>query len=248
MPSALRSLPVSALAAGRPGRPAWSTLQCVTPSDDSSLPGSAPLTELLRRAADGEVAAAESALPVVYRELRRIAQARMANERADHTLQATALVHETWLKLVGMGAATWSDRAAFYHAAATAMRRILVDHARRRARLKRGGGRAVDPVTVSRLPARSIDIDDALTFLQLDDAIARLEASDPRAGAVVRLRFFGGLDVDATAATLGLSRRTVLREWAWARAQLFAAMAEPSSGSAAPESPGAGRAPGSSSP
>lgn len=220
----------------------------MTPPADDSQPGPAPLTELLRRAANGEVAAAESALPVVYRELHRIAQARMANERADHTLQATALVHETWLKLVGMGAATWSDRAAFYQAAATAMRRILVDHARRRARLKRGGGRAGDPVTVSRLPARSIDVDDALTFLHLDEAIARLEATDPRAGAVVRLRFYGGLDVDATAATLGLSRRTVLREWAWARARLFAAMAEPSSGPAAPESPGAGHGPGPSSP
>lgn len=186
----------------------------------------APLTELLRRAANGEAAAAEAALPLVYRELRRIAQARMAGERRDHTLQATALVHETWLKLVGMGAADWSDRATFYQAAATAMRRILVDHARRRTRLKRGGGRAAEPVTVTGLPAKQPDLGCALTFLQLDEEIARLEAEDPRAGAIVRLRFFGGLGVDETAATLGLSRRTVLREWAWARARLFAALAD----------------------
>ena len=185
----------------------------------------APLTELLRRAAAGEAAAGETALPLVYRELRRIAQARMAGERADHTLQATALVHETWLKLVGMGEAEWGDRAAFYQAAATAMRRILVDHARRRGRLKRGGGQPGDPITLTTLPARQPDLGDAATFLQLDEEIARLEADDPRAGAVVRLRFFGGLDVDETAAALGMSRRTVLREWAFARARLFTALA-----------------------
>lgn len=184
----------------------------------------APLTELLRRAAAGEAAAGEAALPLVYRELRRIAQARMAGERADHTLQATALVHETWLKLVGMGAAEWRDRVAFYQAAATAMRRILVDHARRRGRQKRGGGRSSEPITLTGLPARLPDLGDAATFLQLDEEIARLEAEDPRAGAVVRLRFFGGLDVDETAAALGMSRRTVLREWAFARARLFAAL------------------------
>lgn len=205
------------------------------PPEDRSTPGPAPLTELLRRAAGGEQAAADSALPAVYLELRRIAQARMANERVGHTLQPTALVHETWLKLVGMGAAGWSDRAAFYHAAATAMRRILVDYARGRARQKRGGGRGAAPATVSSLPAKGIDPDDAITFLHIDEQIARLEAEDPRAGAVVRLRFFGGLDVDETAATLGLSRRTVLRDWAWARARLFAVLAEPT---AAPGRPG----------
>jgi len=201
----------------------------VSSSYEPSPPGGQPLTELLRRAASGESAAAASALPFVYDELRRIARSRMAGERVGHTLQATALVHETWLKLVGMGAADWRDRAAFYHAAATAMRRILVDHARRRARHKRGGGRARDPATVSGLPAGGIDPDAAITFLQLDQAIARLEAEDPRAGAVVRLRFYGGLDVDETAAALGMSRRTVLREWAWARAHLFTAMSEPGS-------------------
>lgn len=191
-----------------------------------------PLTQLLRRAAAGEVEAADQALPLVYRELRDLARRRMAGERHDHTLQATALVNETWIKLVGMGAADWSDRAAFYQAAATAMRRILVDHARRRNRKKRGGGAARDPVTVGQLAAAQPDLEDSATFLQLDEAITALERDDPRAGAVVRLRFFAGLDVDETAAALGLSRRTVLREWAFAKAQLFAAMAEPDDGRA----------------
>lgn len=188
--------------------------------------GGTPLTELLRRAAAGEAAAADEALPLVYRQLRRIAAARMAGERADHTLQATALVHETWLKLVGMGGGDWSDRAAFYHAAATAMRRILVDHARRRSRHKRGRGAVREPVSVDSLPAAQPDLGDAATFLQLDAEIGALERADPRAGAIVRLRFFGGLGVDETAAALGLSRRTVLREWAFAKARLFEAMSE----------------------
>jgi RNA polymerase sigma factor (TIGR02999 family) len=198
-----------------------------TPGD----PAEPPLTELLRRAVDGEADAAETALPLVYRELRALARRRMSNERADHTLDATGLVHETWLKLVGMGSADWADRAAFYQAAATAMRRILVDHARRRNRQKRGGLVARDPASVSELPSPRLDLDDATTFLQLDEALDRLERDDPRAAAVVKLRYFAGLDVDETALALGLSRRTVLREWAFAKAQLFAALAEPRDGS-----------------
>jgi RNA polymerase sigma factor (TIGR02999 family) len=191
-------------------------LRPVPPDDDL------PLTQWLARASAGESAAAETALPLIYRELRRIAQARMAGERQNHTLQATALVHETWLKLVGMGSVEWPDRTAFYQAAALAMRRILVDHARGRRRKKRGGGVAAEPVTLAGIAAAQPDVGDAATFLQLDEEIARLEAEDPRAGAVVRLRFFAGLDVDETAAALGMSRRTVLREWAFARARLWA--------------------------
>jgi RNA polymerase sigma factor (TIGR02999 family) len=189
-----------------------------------AAPSDEPLTQLLRRAAAGEADAGEAALPLVYRELRRIARARMAGERADHTLQATALVHETWLRLVGVGAADWTDRAAFYRAAALAMRRILVEHARRRTRQKRGGAAVHEPVSVDGLPAPRPDLACAATFLQLDEEIRRLEQEDPRAGEIVRLRFFAGLGVDETAAALGLSRRTVLREWAFARAKLFAAL------------------------
>jgi RNA polymerase sigma factor (TIGR02999 family) len=185
-----------------------------------------PLTELLRRAAAGEVGAADAALPLVYRELKALAEARMAGERRDHTLQATALVHETWLKLVGLGQQTWADRGSFYQAAATAMRRILVDHARRRMRHKRGGGARRDPMTLGGLAAPVVDVGCAATFLQLDEQIRRLEAEDPRAGEIVRLRFFAGLGVDETAASLGLSRRTVLREWSYAKARLFAALSD----------------------
>lgn len=192
-------------------------------SRSGGSPEPQPLTELLLRAAGGESAAAEAALPLVYRELRGLAQARMAGERRDHTLQATALVHETWLKLVGVGEGSWADRHAFYRAAAVAMRRILVDHARRRARSKRGGGARHDPISLDRLPARP-DVNDALTFLQLDQLIEELGREDARAGEIVRLRFFAGLSVDETAAAMGLSRRTVLREWAFARARLYAAL------------------------
>jgi RNA polymerase sigma factor (TIGR02999 family) len=182
----------------------------------------APLTQLLRLAARGEAGAAEAVLPRVYHELRAIAQRRMAGERLGHTLQATALVNEVWLRLSGaMG--EWSDRSSFYAAAATAMRRILVDHARRRARKKRDGGVRSD-VPVEHLPNRGPDLDDAATFLELDEAIERLEQIDARAGEIVRLRFYGGLDVDETARHLGTSRRTVLRDWAFARAYLFDAM------------------------
>ena len=190
------------------------------PADDRDE----PLTQLLLRAAAGGPEAADAVMPLVYRELRRIARLRMAGERRDHTLQATALVHETWLRLVGGGDAGWPDRSAFYRAAATAMRRILVDHARRRARLKRGAATDRDPISVTALPAPGPDLGCAATFLQLDEEIRRLEAEDPRAGAIVRLRFFAGLGVDETAAALDLSRRTVLREWAFARAKLFAAL------------------------
>lgn len=189
-------------------------------------PPAEPLTALLHRAAQGDGTAADAALPLVYRELRRLARARMAGERRDHTLQATALVHEAWLKLIGIDAAAWPDRAAFYRAAALAMRRILVDHARHRARQKRRGERARDPVSLGALPAREPDLMDPATFLALDEEIRRLEAEDARAGEIVRLRFFAGLGVDETAAAMGLSRRTVLREWAFARARLFAALAE----------------------
>lgn len=194
------------------------------PGDGPQHDENAPLTELLRRAAGGEGEAAEAALPLVYRELRQLARARMAGERADHTLQATALVHETWLKLVGVGSVEWCDRSSFYQAAATAMRRILVDHARRRARRKRGGGVDREPVSVGALPSQRPDVGDASTFLLLDERIAELERDDPRAGAIVRLRFFAGLGVDETAAALDLSRRTVLREWSYARARLYAAL------------------------
>jgi RNA polymerase sigma factor (TIGR02999 family) len=189
--------------------------------DPDPVPSAVPLTELLGRALSGESLAEEAVLPLVYRELRQIARARMAGERADHTLQATALVNETWLKLVGMRDTRWRDRTAFYQAAATAMRRILVDHARRRRRQKRGGESRRESVSLANLAEQTPDVHSADILLQLDEAIIRLEQEDPRAGAIVRLRFYAGLDVDATAAALRLSPRTVAREWAWIRATLY---------------------------
>lgn len=176
------------------------------------------VTALLRdpaRLAAG--APADELLTLVYTQLRRIAQQRMADERAGHTLQATALVHEAYVRLIGDREVEWAGRAHFFHAAAEAMRRILVEHARARGRVKRGGGAQRIPLNVLDLAADA----DAQEIGALDAAIKRLEAQDPSAGAVVRLRFYAGLTVEQTAASLGLSGRTVIREWNYARAVLF---------------------------
>lgn len=186
-----------------------------------------PVTELLCRAAAGNHAAADVALPLVYRELRRLAGSHMAGERRAHTLQPTALVHEAWLRVVGPQAMPWPDRAAFYHAASAAMRRILIDHARRHLRWKRGGRVRHEAVPMAALAAESVDSWHADRLLQLDEELERLASADPRAATVVRLRFYAGLEIEQVAAMLGLSARTVQREWEFARAHLLAAMSEP---------------------
>jgi RNA polymerase sigma factor (TIGR02999 family) len=156
-------------------------------------------------------------LPLVYDQLRAAAERALATERADHTLQATALVHEAYLRLVGDREMHWSGKAHFYVAAAEAMRRILLDHARSRGRLKRGGGRArLDLESVGDLAAG-----DAAGILGFDDLFRRLESEHPEAAAVVRLRFYAGLTIEQTARALGLSSNTVDRRWALARAWLF---------------------------
>ena len=192
------------------------------PSQDS-----APLTELLHLAAAGQRSAADLALPMVYRELRRLAASHMGRERRDHTLQATALVHEVWLKVVGPTKAPWSDRRAFYHAAAAAMRRILIDHARRQRRHKRGGDRSFSFEPLDQVAGKCADTWEADHLLQLDEELERLATLDPRAATVVRLRFFGGLEIAEVAQLLDLSERTVQREWEFARAHLLAAMSDP---------------------
>lgn len=159
----------------------------------------------------------ERILPLVYDQLRAIAQEALATERPGHTLQATAIVHEAYLKLVGDRQIPWQNKAHFYAAAAEAVRRILLDHARSRGRIKRGGGRA--KLTLADVAdLASADPDDVVTF---DEAFQRLEEELPDAAKVVRLRFFGGLGVEQTAAALGLSASTVDRRWALARAWLF---------------------------
>lgn len=175
-----------------------------------------PVTELLH-AAGRHDAAREQLIALVYDQLRRIAQERMKGERVGHTLEATALVHEAFLKLMGDEHASWENRAHFYGAAAQAMRRILIDHARKRHADKRGGGRARVPLSVVDL-AEETDPDQ---ILALDEALEALERTDPRAASVVRLRFYAGLDVTETAKVLGLSERTVMRDWSYARAILF---------------------------
>lgn len=184
------------------------------------------VTELLQRPIEpGEVASSEL-LVLVYDQLRAIAQQRMNQERAEHTLDATALVHEAYLRLVGSGREQWSGRAHFFAAAAEAMRRILIEHARARAASKRGGrdGRAA-----KRTPLNLIDLasdEDPDKMLMLDEALQRMEREEPEVGAVVRLRFFAGLSGDETARLLGVSASTVDRHWAWARATLFKALSD----------------------
>ena len=168
----------------------------------------------------GNARATDELLPLVYDQLRRIAQQKMMEERPGHTLQATALVHEAYLKLVGSEDIKWTSRAHFFAAAGEAMRRILVDHARERGRIKRGGDRDRMPLNVAELAAEQ----NSSQILALDEAIRRLEREDARVFRVVMLRFFAGLSVEETAKAMNVSERTVKREWAFARAWLCNAL------------------------
>lgn len=190
-------------------------------ADHIMLPHQSGITHVLselRDASREEVL--DRLVPLVYAELHAMAEAQLRHERADHTLQPTALVHEAYLRLLGEDYPVWHHRRHFFHAAAEAMRRILVDHARRRTRVKRGGQRVQVPLRGLELVADG----DPEEFLALDDAIRRLAERDPRAAEIVRLRFFAGLSVDETARTLEISERTVKREWAVARAWLYDAL------------------------
>ncbi|MEE8153339.1 MAG: ECF-type sigma factor [Phycisphaerales bacterium] len=162
-------------------------------------------------------ARAEKLLPLVYDQLRAVAHRAMAGERPDHTLQATALVHEAFLRLVGDREIPWTGKAHFYVAAAEAMRRILLDHAKARRRIKRGGDRS--PLALT--DVADLAAGDSREVLMFDEAFRRLEDEAPEAAAIVRLRFFAGLGVEHTAEALGVSTSTVDRRWAFARAWLF---------------------------
>ncbi|MDX1393477.1 MAG: ECF-type sigma factor [Gemmatimonadota bacterium] len=164
--------------------------------------------------------AMERLVPLLYDELRALARAHLARERSDHTLQATALVHEAYMRLLGASHPPWNDRRHFFRAAAEAMRRILIEHARRRGRQKRGG----DQVRVELRDGHLTDETDLDQLLALDDAIRRLDEQDPRAADVVRLRYFAGLSIADTARALDLSERTVKRDWTLARAWLYKAL------------------------
>jgi RNA polymerase sigma factor (TIGR02999 family) len=188
-------------------------------SDDSTTH---EVTRILKDAEDGISNASEALLPLVYGELRKLAAVRMNAEREDHTLQATALVHEAYLRLVGPRDLRWSNRAHFFAAAAEAMRRILIEHARAKQGPRRGGGRGKLPLDVVDLAAA----DDPEQILALDEAISRLEQEDADAARVVRLRFYAGLSIDEAAKALDTSVSTIKREWAFARAFLFRALEE----------------------
>lgn len=168
-------------------------------------------------------------LPLVYEQLRALARARMASERSDHTLQATALVHEAYAKLIGDRKLPWQNKAHFFAAAAEAMRQILLDHARTKGRLKRGGGARRETLNVVDLAAEGTVED----ITELDDALKRLDAENPEAAQIVRLRFYAGLSMDETAEVMGMPKRTLDRRWEFARAWLFRAMrADDGSGAA----------------
>jgi RNA polymerase sigma factor (TIGR02999 family) len=175
------------------------------------------VTQILSDLAQGDAHAAGQLLPLVYEELRKLAAARLAQEAPGNTLNATALVHEAYLRLVGPAdAARWDSRGHFFAAAAEAMRRILVDAARRKRTEKHGGRRR--RVALTDVPANPEVEDERL--LALDAALTRLAAEDPVAARVVELRHFAGLSIEDAAAALGLSRATAYRHWTYARAWL----------------------------
>ena len=187
------------------------------------------ITRLLRQLRTGEPNAAGVLFPLVYGELRRIANAQMGRERRGHTLQATAVVHEAYMRMAGGQEIDWQDRSHFFAFAARTMRQVLLDYARQRRAGKRGGeaARKVD------LDAELLIGDDRLEeVIALDDLLNRLAAMDPDQARVVELRFFGGLNVEETAEAMGISSRTVKREWqmakAWFDRELAAAKSKPS--------------------
>ena len=187
----------------------------------------ADITRLLDRWSQGDEDAFKELIPLVYEELRRLAEHYLKGERVGHTLQPTALVHEAYLRLSGLNEMRLRNRTHFYGAAAQAMRRILVDHARRRLAGKRGAG--VQPV---RLDEASLDgpIDLRLDMVALEDALNALTDIAPDQARVVELRYFGGLSVAETAAFLGVAPATVKRRWNFARAWLYRALAGPEPG------------------
>jgi RNA polymerase sigma factor (TIGR02999 family) len=178
--------------------------------------GTSEVTQLLEAAGAGDEGAAERLLPVVYDALRELAERRMDREPPGHTLQPTALVHEAYLRLVGDREIRWANRAHFFAAAAEAMRRILVERARRQQSLKRGGGAGRVPL----LDVHAAKDAETVDLVALDEALARLEDRDPGMSEIVKLRFFAGLTIEQTAEALGIANRTINRRWIAARAWL----------------------------
>ena len=176
------------------------------------------LTSLLSAIEQGEPKAAEQLLPLVYDELRKLAALKLAQEKPGHTLQATALVHEAYLRLVDQNEVQhWDSRGHFFTAAAEAMRRILVESARSKQRLKRGAGATKLPLKESLI----IDVDRSQELVEIDEALTELEQHDAQAAALVKLRYFAGMEHQEAAAILGISRRAADRLWLLARTWLY---------------------------
>jgi len=171
------------------------------------------ITVLLNQLSDGSETAPEKLLPLVYEDLRRLARAYFANEKSEHTLQATALVHEAYIRLVNWENVSWQSRAHFFAVAADVMRKVLIDHARRKNAQKRSGGQKIllDE-------AVSFSNEKELDLVKLDEALKTLEKIDARQSRIVELRFFGGLSIAETAHVLKISEKTVRREWSFAKA------------------------------
>lgn len=180
------------------------------------------VTQLLADWGRGDKSAFDKLFPLVHQELRRIAQRQMNHERPGHTLQATALVNEAYLKLAGNEGFEWRDRAHFYAVCAQVMRHVLIDHARAHARDKRGGG----AVQVSLNDAIALGEQRAEELVALDEALRSLEHLDPQKGRIVEMRYFGGLSIEETAEVLDISPRTVRREWRRAKAWLYRMISE----------------------
>ena len=176
------------------------------------------VTQILSRVDQGDLSAAEQLLPLVYDELRKLAAARLAHERPGQTLQATALVHDAYIRLVDVEKAQhWNSRGHFFAAASEAMRRILVENARQKQSLKRGGDRKRVELDVSIVAQDGLSPD----LIALDEALTQLEREAPQKAELVKLRFFGGLSIDEASAAMGLSSATVKRYWTYARAWLY---------------------------
>ena len=180
------------------------------------------VTGLLVAVQRGDAAAVNQLIPVVYEELRRLAKRHMARQRKGHTLQTADLVSEAYLKLVNVKEAGWKDRIHFFAVASQAMRSVLVDYARRRGYAKRGG----NPIRVSLSEADQAAEEKSAEVIAIDEALGRLAALDPRKSRVVELRYFGGLTVEESAELLGVSSKTIDREWRWARAWLHRELGE----------------------
>jgi RNA polymerase sigma factor (TIGR02999 family) len=178
------------------------------------------VTQLLKESARGDRTALDELLPLVYGELRRIADRYLKRERQDHTLQPTALVHEAYLRLVDQRDVEWQNRAHFFGVAAQMMRRILVDHARAQQTAKRGSG----GIKVSLDDVLEISDEQLDSMLALDEALKALEKIDPQKARIVEMRFFGGLSIEETAEALGIGTATVIRQWRMAKAWLYNAV------------------------